>query len=69
MKELNKQDAIFSRFELSLGPEKRLFYLEVVKLVSEIKFYLIDYYGWPVTDFNLISEARQKFTIFNSQKG
>ena len=67
MKELSKQNAIFSRFEIQLGPEKRLFYLEVVQLFRETKFYLTDYYGWPVTDFNLISEARQQFMEFNAK--
>lgn len=67
MRELQKQDAIFSRYKLSLGPERRIHYLEVVKLPGEIKFYLIDYWGWPVTDFNLISEAREQFTGFNEK--
>lgn len=67
MRELQKQNAIFSRYELSLGPEKRLFYLEVVQLFGEIKFYLIDYWGWPVTDFHLLSEAREQFTVFNAK--
>lgn len=67
MKELNKQTAIFARYELSLGKEKRLFYLEVVQLFGEIKFYLIDYYGWPVTDFDLISEAREQFAEFSAK--
>ena len=68
MKELNKQNAIFSRFEIQLGPEKRLFYLEVVQLFNETKFYLIDYWGWPVVDFHLITEAQQQFAGFNEKK-
>lgn len=67
MRELQKQSAIFSRYELSLGPERRLFYLEVVQVFRETKFYLFDYYDWPVTDFDLISEARQQFTEFNAK--
>jgi hypothetical protein len=69
MREIHRESAVFSRFELSLGPEKRIYYLEVIQLFGEIKFYVIDYWGWPVTDFDLISEARQQFAEFNTQKG
>lgn len=64
MKELSKQTAIFSRFELQLGPEKRIHYLEVIKLYGETKYYLFNYYGWPVSDFGLIGEAINSFTKF-----
>ena len=70
MRELQKQDTIFSRYELSLGPEKRLFYLEVVKLGEfKHKYYLIDFYGWPVTDLDLNTEAIilfKKFKVENT---
>jgi hypothetical protein len=69
MKELYVEKATLSRFELSLGPENRLFYLEVIELFDEIRFYLFDYFMSPVTDFDLISEARQKFAEFNAKNG
>jgi hypothetical protein len=67
MKVIKKSFAKFSEFELALGPEKRLFKLEVTELPKEHKFNLFDYFGWPVTDFDLIHEAKNQFIIFSIQ--